>query len=456
MPRGHKGHITNELRPRRLLIRATGLVGSPIKVRHDFRAGEELFLRWIVLSLTIGLATGAFVAVFDFLLRDKVVPILYNLDNAFEYLLLPVVGLVLAALIVKYFVPSRESSLTEDYVLVFHDPKRHMRLANLPGKMVASFLTLAFGGSMGLEGPSIYAGASLGDWFQQRFKKLFRREDLKLLLVAGGAAGMAAIFKAPLTGVVFAMEAPYKDSLAARALVPALVASSASYLTFVLLAGSEPIFAQSAQFGFKVMDLAMALLLGIACGIGARIFVWLTKVVTRFLDHFKPVTRAAIAGIVVGGIGMLIFTIFGEPFIYGPGYKLIEHLLHYRDPFLLILLLLGCKMAATSFTCAGGGVGGLFFPMAVMGTAMGSGFSHFVPAAHNSLYPIIGLAAFVGAGYRTPLAAVAFVAETTGSPWALIPAMIASVVAFLTMGDTGISDEQRNLAGQPFTASAPH
>lgn len=434
-----------------------GTLGKPYRVHHAMRARKNLFLRWIVMAISVGVVTGAFVAGFDYILRDKVISFLYEIHNPWAYLLLPPAGLILAQLVVQYMVPSREGELTEDYIKVYHDTKRHLNPWNLPGKMLASFITLATGGSMGLEGPSIYFGAALGDGLQQKFKKLFRREDLKLLLVAGAAAGLAAIFKTPLTGVVFAMEAPFSETLASRALVPALLSSSSSYITFVLLVGANPLFSHFEVTKMGPWEMVTFLLLGLTCGIGARFFVWLTNRIKKMFAPLSPITRAALGGILLGAVGWITYLVFNEPYVYGPGYKTIGHFLnHASDPLTLVLFLLVAKMFATAFTVGAGGVGGLFFPMAVMGTLVGSGFSHFMPpGTATSLYAIIGLAAFVAAGYRTPLAAITFVAETTGNPWVLIPAMLASVVSYLSMGNHSISDQQRSISTFSFGLSSP-
>lgn len=434
---------------KRIWIRLLAVAGHPLDVHHRIKHKEILLTRQILFSAFVGIATGALVAVFDYLLKDQAVWFLYNARSALGYVLLPVAGLVLAVIVTRKLVPSRESELTEDYILVYHDRNRHMRWTNLPGKMLASFLTIALGGSMGLEGPSIYMGATIGDSVQRRFDRLFRREDRKLLLVAGASAGMAAIFRAPLTGLVFSMEAPYRDSMASRALVPAMISSSTSYITYVLLAGSEPIFAQEGHMGFEVMDLMYAIVLGLCCGIAARLFIWLVGAARRSLEVIPNLwTRTAAAGLIVGSIGALVFMEFGEPYVYGPGYHLIRHILAFQDPIFLLLLLLVAKAVATAYSIGGGGVGGLFFPMGVMGVILGSAFGQFVPTYPGTLYPLIGLAAFVAGGYRTPLAAVAFVAETTGNPWIVIPAMLASVTSFITMGSKSISHIQKSRTGE--------
>ena len=106
--------------------------------------------------------------------------------------------------------------------------------------MLAAIGTLGFGGAMGLEGPSLYLGASIGAGLQARFYRLFRSVDHRVLMVAGAAAGVAAIFKAPATGAVFALEVPYQDDFARKMLLPALVAAASGYLAFVAVHGTAP------------------------------------------------------------------------------------------------------------------------------------------------------------------------------------------------------------------------
>lgn len=428
-----------------LWVRFLALFGRPLEVRQSLRSRQSLALRWVLPSLVVGIVVGAGIAAFEFLLNDELVWSLYALKSPLLYALLPMAGLIAASLIVRFAIPSREGALTEDYILVYHERGRSMNWKNLPGKLLASMATIAAGGSMGLEGPAVYLGANVGDTFQRRLRRFFPGEDPRMLMVAGCAAGMAAIFKAPLTGVIFAVESPYKDGLASRRLIPALVASAASYVTFVLLAGNEPLFSPGGHRGLSVVDLLLSVLLGACCGLGARLFVGLMAGSRWLLGRLPSWTRPLAAGLAVGGLGVLVFSATSEPYIYGPGYRLIRHLLEVQEPLQFLVFLFVAKGVATAFTAAGGGVGGIFFPMAVMGAIMGAGFNHLVAAPEGNLYPIIGTAAFLGAGYRTPLAAVAFVAETMGNPWALIPAMLATVVSLVMMGRSSVSDHQRAL-----------
>src|SRR5204863_3380273 len=125
----------------------------------------------------------------------------------------------------------------DEYIRNFHEAGTRLDPRPVPGRMVASVATLGLGGAMGYEGPSIYLGAAIGSGLQRRFSRYFSREDAKVLLVAGAAAGVAAIFKAPVTGLVFALEVPYQEDIARRMLLPAGIAAAVSYVVFVGIAG---------------------------------------------------------------------------------------------------------------------------------------------------------------------------------------------------------------------------
>src|SRR5262249_57004675 len=126
------------------------------------------------------------------------------------------------------------------------------------GRLLASIATLGLGGAMGYEGPSVYLGAAVGSALQHRFSRFFSRDDAKALLVAGAAAGVAAIFKAPATGLVFALEVPYQEDFARRMLLPAGIAAALSYVTFVAITGTRPLFPVGGSPPFDLRDLGGA------------------------------------------------------------------------------------------------------------------------------------------------------------------------------------------------------
>jgi CBS domain-containing protein len=294
---------------------------------------------------------------------------------------------------------------------------------------------------MGFEGPSLYMGASIGTALQTRWSKHFSREDAKLLMVAGAAAGVAAIFKAPATGAIFALEVPYKDDNARRMLLPALLAAAVGYLVFVALLGTRPLFDVAGSPPFDFRELGGAVGLGLLCGLGARLFA---RVITwsKHLVGQGPVAgRVAIAGGALAALAFGSAAIFGDDLALGPGYRALAWVTTPGHSLAMIVALFVFRLAATSATVAGGGVGGLFIPLVIAGAIVGQATATTLQDP-STLFPLIGVAAFLGAGYRTPLAGVMFVAETTGRPGFVVPGLIASVASQLVMGEVSVSPYQ--------------
>lgn len=308
---------------------------------------------------------------------------------------------------------------------------------------------------MGLEGPSLYAGSALGAAIQRRLPAAFRGADYRTLLVAGAAAGVAAIFKAPATGAIFALEVPFRDQMARRMLLPALVASASGYLTFVFLSAqnTEPLFLVSSDDRsgslFRFIDLFGAILIGVGCAIGARVF-------SKLMRDAKAFTLRPVAGrVLAAGFTMTVVVLAtrvvtsesgnpaeGEALSVGAGYEVIAWLGEEHALWLLVAVFF-LRMFATAATLAGGGVGGVFIPLVVSGAIVGRAVGTVFDTVDPQLYVLLGIAAFLGAGYRVPLASVMFVAEATGQPGFIVPALFAAVAADLVMGSDSITGFQR-------------
>ncbi|HEX6424392.1 MAG TPA: chloride channel protein, partial [Acidimicrobiales bacterium] len=279
-------------------------------------------------------------------------------------------------------------------------------------------------------------GAAVGSSVQRRFARFFSREDAKLLLVAGAAAGVSAIFKAPATGALFAIEVPYRADLARRNVLPAMVASSASYVTFALVDGTEPLLPVPGTHSFGWGDLGGALVVGALCGLGARLFS--AGIAALRGDAVKAVpwvTRVAVAGAALALLAWLSDVVADAPLSLGPGYDVIGWATDPGNGTWLVLAILAVRVGAVMATYGGGGVGGLFIPLVVTGALTGR-LAGDVLNLDPDLLIVVGMAAFLGAGYRTPLAGVVFVAETTGSPAFVVPALIATAASQLLLGDS--------------------
>jgi len=149
-------------------------------------------------------------------------------------LLLPLRGILLSGLLLRYFADRPDIHDAEAYLEAYHRGDSDTRFGSFLAKVAAAIATVGFGGAAGLEGPSLYIGSSLGDFVSRRLRRVgLDHEGLKTLLVAGAAAGISAVFKAPLTGLIFALEMPYTDDFAREALIPSMLASVSSYLVAI-------------------------------------------------------------------------------------------------------------------------------------------------------------------------------------------------------------------------------
>jgi chloride channel protein, CIC family len=353
----------------------------------------------------------------------------------------PGIGLALAWAALHWFGRDASPSTSDEYLRAYHEPEHPFETRPFPARVVASIATLGFGGAMGFEGPSIYIGAGIGSWLERRFGRFLTKDDLRLLLVAGAAAGVSAIFKAPATGAIFAIEVPYQEDTAAHALLPALVGSATSYLTYVAFYGTTPLFAISGQPDFDATRLLGALGLGILAGLGARAFALALRAAKSHSSRQSTWRRLTNGGLGLAAVTTICFVVFDDGLTLGPGYRAIAWTLDPKRGVALIAALFVLHAIATLLTVEGGGAGGLFIPLFVQGWLLGR-LVQGVTRTHTSLFPVVGAAAFLGAGYRTPIAAIVFVAEATGRPGFVVPALLATAIAQVLMGTSSVTTYQ--------------
>jgi len=415
---------------------------TPGETTRRFREFARRSHEVIVLAAITGVATGFAVALFDRIVVDGILDRLFEL-SPWVLAFMPLVGLALSWLALFYVARSRDAGMTDLYLKAFHDPEESYRLREFPGRMLAAIATPAFGGAMGLEGGSLYLGSYFGSFLQRRFPRFTAGSSRRVLLVAGAAAGVAAIFKAPATGAIFALEVPYQEDLARRMLLPALVASASGYLAFVAVNGITPLFEARGAPPLSFADLAGAVGLGIVAGICARGFAWLLVAAKGLHTRIGPWTRIVGAGLAIASLFALTWLLTDEPLAIGVGYRTIDWALDLHRAWWLLLVVLVVRCLATAATVAGGGVGGLFIPLVVAGALLGRLAVGVAGGGNITLFVVIGVAAFLGAGYRVPLAAVMFVAETTGRPQFVVPGLLAAVAAALVMGGASVTTYQR-------------
>ena len=406
--------------------------------------------KWLFIAPLIGVVTGLVIVFEVVVILHGVWAYLLPRYCTHPCLIIPgvLLGFGVTGLIMRYLTPDPDLHSTDEVVRSYHEHHGDMDLKSYWQKMLASVATIAFGGSVALEGPSIYAGAGIGSWLWTKIRRQgVARSDRQIMLISGAAAGLAAVFRAPFTGLIFALEMPFRDDLAHEALLPSLISSVVAYATLVAILGSEPLFAFNRTLQFHDIDLVWAALLGLICGLVAMVFS-ITFRKFRFFMIRLPiphVLKLLLGGLGVGACGLVFATTFDSHLLpLGPNYEAARNLLSTPEPSQIVMAFFIIKAAAALLTIGSGGVAAMFVPLMLLGESLGRVFGQSVINAPGvDLYCAIGMASFIAAGYKTPLAAVALVAETTGTPAYLIPTLIGAAVAYAASGEASVVFSQR-------------
>ncbi|HXJ21239.1 MAG TPA: chloride channel protein [Polyangia bacterium] len=398
------------------------------------------------MGILVGVAIGAYDWVINELLWSHV-----TRCRLVVQMWAPLAAMVAAGLLLRLFrVPS--SSMADEVVNAYHQREAAMPAKTAWGKLVASVATMGLGASAGMEGASKWLGATIGSVLQTALNRLpFRatRGDVKTTLISGGSAGIAAIFRAPLSGAIMGVESPYKHDLAHEALVHALVASATSFWAYTRLRPATPYFPVTFHYVLTTKDLLVALPLGLCAGAASHLFLWTLRYWRRRFGNLPgPLPlRMAAAGALLVLIAFAGYWTLGRPVTLQAGLPVANLLLNGGFGLRAALLVFVLKLLATTITFGGGGVGGLFVPTATIGAALGACFDQIFAASHPGVFTLLGIAAFAGASYNSILFSAVFVAEATGNVFLVVPALIASSFAFLV--SAGVSNSRAQRARRP-------
>lgn len=406
--------------------------------------------KWLFVAPLIGLTTGLAITGIVVVLLGRIWPWVLNYYLGHHWAIVPglVAGFAVTGLIMQYLTPDPDEHSTEEVIRSYHEHEGDIDVRPFAPKLLAAITTVGSGGSAALEGPSIYGGAAIGSWLWTKLRRFrFDNRDRRIMLICGAAAGMSAVFRAPLTGIVFALEMPYRDDLAHEALVPSLIASVVSYVTLGSFLGSAPLFNFNGGSNYGRTDLYWSALLGLLIGLVAMAFVVTFRRTRTFFVQwsFPHWLKMAIGGLLTGLCGVLFLHIYGGSLVpIGPNYEAVSDILHQPHTSSQLLVFSGLKLGATISTLAVGGVSAMFVPLFLTGGSLGIAFAQsIVHSSSLGLYAAVGMASFISAGYKTPLAAVVFVAEATGGHAFIIPALIGAAVAYGVSGDASASGDQR-------------
>jgi CIC family chloride channel protein len=391
------------------------------------------YTRLVVLSASIGLLVGLSVVAFFSLYREIwTLAVTAVGEHRYAVIFMPPLGLALAYLTVRGIAKTKTTGCGTHQILeAYHYEGGVISPRDTAAKTLASALTISFGGSAGLEGPSLLLGGGIASAIGRRLN--LRPGELKVYLLSGSAAGLAAIFKAPLTGILFALEIPYQRDIAQEAFIPATVSSLTAYFTLVNILGVETLFPSMPVLAVPSISVILhAFAVGLTatfCGVAfVKVFDAFNNL--RLRIRLNALTYPLIGGLSVGLVGLYV------PEALGVGYDTIQRMatgkLH-ASPLVFLVALLFLKMLATSATLSSGGSGGLFIPSIYVGAVLGGAYAKAALQAPSEVIVVAAMAAMIAATSKTLLTSVAFVAETTG-PSSVIPALVAAATSYFTSG----------------------
>ncbi len=418
-------------------------------ILRDQRLGPRRFV--ILLSLITGLIAGLVAVFLKNLVHytSQLITQGWFEDRVnFLYFALPLIGISLAVIYIKYFVKENISHGITRILFAISKQNSFLKPHNTYSSVIASTFTVGFGGSVGLEAPIVLTGSAIGSTISKFMRLNYRTTTL--MLGCGAAGAIAGIFKAPIAAIIFALEVLMLD-LTMWSLIPLMISAVTGATVSYFLLGKEVMFSFTLQDPVVLTNLPFYLILGLICGL---VSVFITRGVKYIEGLFRGINNIY-EKLIIGGIilGVLIF--FFPP-LYGEGYDTLKDLLSgqayeltnnsvfygWRDNYWELIgfafLVLGFKIIAMAVTTGSGGIGGVFAPSLFMGGITGfavskiiNGFDILKVSERN--FTLIGMAGIMSGVMHAPLTAIFLIAELTGGYSLFIPLIVTATIAYLTV-----------------------
>jgi CIC family chloride channel protein len=425
---------------------------------------QHAISRWMFYSLLIGIVAGLGAAAFfvslewlkyfvlDYLAgypmdspagERLVHAVAHGTPKAWVLFLVPAIGGLISGVIVYTWAPEAEGHGTDAMIDAFHNRQGEIRTRVPYIKSAASVITLATGGSAGREGPIAQIGAGFGSWLGRVFN--LGNKERRILMLAGCAGGLGAIFRAPLGGAITSIEVLYTEDFETEAIIPCVMSSVVAYSIFTFIFGYQPIFATPTWIFRDPRELLFYAVLGLAC---VPVGWFYSRLLYGLRDHFfrripiKPHYVPAIGGLLVGSIGLM------TPKVLSGGYGTIQLALLGELSVGLMAIMVLTKIVATSCTIGSGGSGGVFGPSLFIGAMLGGvvgqlGHYYFPEVVSNpAAFALVGMAGFFAGVAKAPIGALLMVSEMTRGYGLVVPLMFVSFIPVLLSGRWGIYEKQ--------------
>ncbi len=426
----------------------------------------------MILSVLVGITSGLAAVV----VKKSVHTIQSFLTRGFDvelgnylYMIYPTIGILLVVIVIRYFIKKPVGDGIPNVLYAISKNSSIIKPYQTYASIITSSLTVGFGGSVGLEGPTVSTGGAIGSNIGRMLNLDYR--GLTLLVAAASAGAMSAIFKSPIAAIIFALEVLMLD-LTMTALIPLLIASISAALVSYLFLGQDFIYSFRVQGIFELGDIPYYIALGILSGFVSLYFTRMYFSITNRFDKLNSWWLKILVGAAI--LGVLIYFL---PVLYGEGYDVVSNSLHgnftyifnnsifydYRNNVVAIMLMLIAmvffKSVATSVTFGAGGIGGIFAPTLFLGANTGLFFAEFIDFTHigsvePSSFALVGMAGLIAGVIHAPLTAIFLIAELTGGYGLFVPLMIVSTISYTTITyfeKTSIYTRQLARRGELFT-----
>lgn len=442
-----------------------GDVDAPLPLASRVALNRSYFRKWLVLGTLIGIVAGLgaiiFFAAIAFCSRiflglgagfyppgpaGEGSTVIHPITRLWMIPIITTLGGLLTGWIVYTFAPEAEGHGTDAAIEAFHYKGGYIRPRVPLIKTIASAITIGSGGSAGREGPTAQIAAGFGSALADLLH--LDAHDRRIAMAAGVGAGIGSIFKAPFGGALLSAEVLYQHDLESEALFPSIIASVVGYSIYGAWAGWTPVFGQGGNYSFtRPITLIGYIGLGIASGLVGLLY---PRVLYGLRDFFQKIRlpnqfKPAIGGLAVGLIGLIF------PQALGMGYGWVQFGINNdftHISALLMFALIFVKMLTTSLTIGSGGSGGVFGPGMVIGGFLGAATWAALHAVAPDLvglpgsFVVVGMGAFFGGVAKAPLAVILMVAEMTNEFSLIVPAMLATMIAYLITGNHSIYEKQ--------------
>ena len=398
-------------------------------------------------SILVGVLSGLLAATMKnttYFFQQLVTSVNIEYQSLF-YFIFPIIGILLTRAIIRYGIKKPVNHGIPGVLYALSKRKGILPAYQMFASLFTAPITIGFGGSTGLEGPTISGGAGIASNVSRLLH--LNQATRSLLIGCAAAAAISAIFKAPIAAIIFAIEV-FSLDLTLASMLPLLLASLSAIITSRFFFGSDVLLSFKIEDAFVIADIPFFIILGV---IGGGVSIYFTETYERIQAFFDKIA-SPVKRLLVGGIGLGILVYFIPP-LYGEGFEVINNLLSgdniealqnnfmhldLTNVWVVILLLFGLvifKIIASAFTFGAGGVGGIFAPTLFMGSVMGNCVAKIINTTgisnvSESNFTLVGMAGLMAGVLHAPLTAIFLIAELTGGYDLFIPLMLTAAISY--------------------------